>query len=243
MLRTQDKRLLLGGLLPDNLANRRPMPVLFGAGGGVEAIVATAQAGRAASVTGDIELCVIETSNGQPGTISTAGWAQVPNSPQDAADTCLAVWWHYFTVGDGLPTINDAGDHMVSYMHAVRGCNPNPFEVTAGQTAAASSTVTFPAITTVSWNTCVVYIVSIGRDANSTDIGTSPASAAQAFATVTGGSQTIPVSNVFGRISTVGNGGGYWIGAAYKEKPGPMGTPALSLATSQAQGQIVLAMR
>lgn len=224
-------------------ANRRPFPTFVGGGGGLESLASGAIASRHASVTdGDIELVGIDTNTGQPGVISTAGWAQVPGSPQDAGDTTLSVWWHRYTTGDPLPTIDDSGDHQVAYIFGFRGCRTSgdPFDATAGGTEAASTTVTLPSVTTTSWNTLIVGFASITRDLNVTDLDVSPAS--NNFG-ANWSAPNVTMVRVHGRISAIGAGGGFVMAIGMKAEPGPTGNPVGAQATSLAKAMLTIALR
>ena len=222
-------------------ANRRPMPFLIGnAAGGVEATTATAQPSRHASIASqDIEIIGIETQPGELGTISDAGWAQLPGSPLTSADNTLALWWKRYTDGDGLPTINDAGDHMCSYIHTVRGCrgSGSPFDVISTTTTAATTGPVAPAIQTISWNTLLLMFYGFGRDTASSNgnlnhgyIGTGPEST------------TISISRHHDRSTAAGLGGGYFTTQAPAVMPG-IYTPGAATTLSFAYTIYTLAVR
>src|SRR5688572_9527463 len=99
------------------------LPIWIGAGGAGLESMASGSPGHPTDIqTGDIELLVIETNGGQPGTTSTSGWTQLSSSPQDSSASCLAVYWHRYTAGDAVPTVNDSGDHQIAYIFSVRRC-------------------------------------------------------------------------------------------------------------------------
>ena len=247
MLRGADKRMMMGGVNPlPMLDGQLPPPTFLGNSGLIESATAVNLAGFPGGLaTGDITIIVIESNTGQPGTVSggTGTWTQFANSPQSASDTCLAAWWHRYTSGDSVPQIDDVGDHMVASCLAFRGCGlggNDPAEVTAGTTAAASTSVSFPTLTTYSWNCLILHLVAIGRDAIAGL--TSPwLSGNQAGYWV---NDTLSaVMPLFDRTSTIGGGGGWLAAMGVKGQPGPVGTTTTTIATSQAQGLMTIALR
>jgi hypothetical protein len=223
---------------------------LLGGANGVESTSAAAIPSRdSATQTGDIEILIIETNGGQPGTTATAGWSQVPFSPQDSTNSCLAVWWHRFTSGDALPTVDDSGDHQVAYMFPFRGCREEgvPWDTGAGAVDnVADTTASIPGATTTVDNCLVMAICSSGRDANATFINfdnwLNPDLA------VIGGGQTNSVNarrwlSTFDRTSVAGAGGGFGFALGYKFKAGAYAATTVDLATSETKGMISLALR
>lgn len=241
MLRSSEKLLRVSDQLdPLAFQRRLPYPTFVGQGsGGVESLSAGTIGGRHASIaTGDWEVVCIETNTGQPGTISDSGWAQLDASPQDpGSDTCLAVWVHKFTAGDPLPTINDSGDHQVAHIFAFSGIYSG-VEASAGTTGAASTSWTAPSITTLSWNAMVLVAVGNGRDQLVTDADMGSANFNPWCV-----SDHITLRRVFGRVSTIGGGGGFGLYIGWKTEPGPTGTLAGAFASSQAFGVVTWAFR
>lgn len=97
-------------------------------------------------------------------------WAQFTNSPQQDAGSGLNSRYQGFwirasgTNSVGTGTIADIGGDggKQSIPYVIRGCRTtgNPFEATAGATAATSTTVTCPAVTTLGTNRLITATVS-----------------------------------------------------------------------------------
>src|SRR3989441_9971888 len=128
----------------------------------------------------DIGLLIIETQN-EAVTLGTnaANWTQVTNSPQGTGTTNntgtqLTVFWSRATsTSMGAVGVNDAGDHQIAQIITFRGVTTsgNPWDVTAGDVAASTTTaVSIPGATTTVPATLVVAIVSNGSDISSAQI-------------------------------------------------------------------------
>lgn len=103
-------------------------------------------------------LLFVETAN-EAATLSTpAGFVEVLNSPQGtgtaggAAATRLTVFWCRATSSAmASPVVADSGNHQLAVIQTFRGCiaTGNPWDVTAGNVAAAATTaVSIPGATT-----------------------------------------------------------------------------------------------
>lgn len=192
--------------------------------------------------TGDTEFIGIESAAGQPATISTAGWQQAPNSPQDGSDSCLSVWWKRYTSGDGFATIDDSGDHQVAYGIVVRGLKDNPIVASAGATLAASTSLAIPEVTTNVWNCAVLVFMSAGADVNQTEVGTAQAAGTQHWAGTWVGDK-MWIGKLHGRFSAIGGGGGVCFGMGIKETPGGTGSVVAVTGSALAVPTITLAVR
>lgn len=183
----------------------------------------------------DIAVLVCESQNGQTVTLTTAnGFAEVTNSPQDASNTKLAVFWCRATsTSMSAPVTNDPGDHINTHMYLIRGCHNsgNPWDVTAGDTGASSTSVTVPQVTTTVARCLILWICSQGTDI-STDEFSGWAN--------TGSTRVEELDSI---STTAGNGGGHGIAYGYKATPGATGTATATLATASGQGRITMALK
>lgn len=242
MIRGRHKSLLTGQALASAIWRPPPAPMPYiidvRGRGDTEATAAAAMGSWPSGVaTDDIVLVGIETNTGQPGTISTAGWTQVTASPQDASDSCLAVYWARYAGGLSLPTINDAGDHMVAYNYAIRGCKTSgsPFNAVAGAVDSSSdTTIVMPGLVTTRPNCLIVYFVSSGSDGNNTDTYWSNFRG-------DAGSRVSPVV-FWSRLSSVGLGGGFAVAVAGMPEPGYTGTSRCAVGGATTNGVIVMAL-
>ncbi|MDO8291700.1 MAG: hypothetical protein Q7T29_02340 [Gallionella sp.] len=185
-----------------------------------EAVAAVTYQARGAAISGtgavtpawpahainDIALLFVESTGGQPVTLSTpAGFAAVANSPQatgaGTAGTQITVFWARATsAAMTSPTVADPGDHVYARILTYRGAITagNPWDVTGGGVkAVASTSVTVTGVTTTVANTRIVQAVA--RD----DDSTAAAFSAETNVNLTG----IAERNDAG--TTSGNGGGF----------------------------------
>jgi hypothetical protein len=125
----------------------------------------------------DVLVLICQSLNGEAVSMPT-GWTQAADSPQNATACRLTVGYRratsrgYNTIS--APTVTDSGNHTMAQIVCIRGCvrSGDPFDVTAGSTAASSTSVSVPGDTTTVPNTLVLAIV-----ANATDTATLQASA------------------------------------------------------------------
>jgi hypothetical protein len=191
-------------------------------------------------VTGDIALLFVESAN-EAITLSTpAGFVEVTNSPQGtgvaAATTAtrLAVFWCRATSGAmGAPTVTDPGDHVIAQILTFRGCTPsgNPFNISAGDTAAASTTVTVPGATSTAYACLVVLAAANPVDSASDQSIKNWVNANLANITEVASSNTIS-----------GNGGGFSVATGEFYTPGAYGSTTCTRLTSTVQGRMSIAL-
>lgn len=126
---------------------------------------------------GHIGLLVIETG-GEGTTLSITaptGWAAVTGSPvTDVATTAgskLQVFWkRAASSAEGNVTVPDSGDHQLARIVTFSGCAPtgDPWNVvTTATKTTASTTVTFPSVTTTVNEVCCVLIATRANDSAS----------------------------------------------------------------------------
>lgn len=215
-----------------------PAPAFQAAGAAVSAAAPVTPAWPAHAID-DIALLFIESTGGQPATLSTpAGFVAVLNSPQatgaGTAGTRLTVFWARATsTAMASPTVANPGNHVYAQILTYRAvyASGNPWDVTGGGVkAAASTTVTVTGVTTTVANTLIVQAVA--RDNNS---------AAAAFSLQTNGNLTgIAERSDAGTVS--GNGGGFAVWDGVKAAAGATGNTTATV-TSSINAFLTVALR
>jgi hypothetical protein len=213
------------------------MPYFVAAGAmaeGVGAIVPGLPLGIQAN---DILLLFVETAN--EAVTTPSGYAAVADSPQGtgtagvAGSVRLSVFWKRASANETAPTVADPGDHAIGQILAFRGCidTGNPWDVTSGDTAASSTSVSIPGDTTTVVNCLVVLAV-----ANATDTATLQ----------TSGYTNANLVNLTERAdvnTTQGVGGGFAVATGEKAAIGAYAATTATLATASAQGRMSIALK
>lgn len=129
----------------------------------------------------DVALLFVETANEAVSLSTPAGFVAVTNSPQGTGTaggetaTRLSVFWCRATsAAMSSPVVADSGNHQLAVICTYRGCiaSGNPWDVTAGDVAAAaSSTATIPGGTTTVDETLVVVAVTNPEDPDAELVG------------------------------------------------------------------------
>jgi hypothetical protein len=196
--------------------------------------------GAVASVQADDLLLLFVESANQAITTPSGGWAQVTTSPQStgtaaaAGGVRLTVFYLWATGADSTTTVADSGDHTNAIKIAYRGVDKvTPFDATpvGGIKTPASTTATFPAITTVTDNALVVLSSALDLDAASTTTTGTPTNA-NLTGLVERHDQTV----------TSGVGGGLVIIDGTKASAGNTGTTTATV-TSTIQVYLTIALR
>lgn len=186
----------------------------FQAAGAAIGGTATISPAWPAHAVGDIALLFVESSGGEPVTLSTpAGFVAVANSPQatgaGVAGTRISVFWARATSTTmAAPTVADPGNHVYGRIITYRGVinAGNPWNVTGGGfKTPASTSVTVSGVTTTVANTLIVQAVARDNDS------AAAAFSAQANVNLTGITERADAG------TTSGNGGGFavWDGALF----------------------------
>lgn len=219
------------------------VPTYFGQGSAVSSATATVTPLRPASTaTDDLLVLVVETAN-EPIAAPT-DWTQVPASPQGvgtpaaAGATAVQVFWRRQPAAGYVdPVLPDAGDHIVARLFVLRGVSPTPANpitaaaVSAGDTAASSTSVVMPATTTLIADCLVVGCLTWDTDS--------------ATGQVTGGYTNASLASLterFGGGSSVGNGGGFSVSTGTKAAAGAVSTSTATLLAAAVQGRVVFAV-
>jgi hypothetical protein len=212
-------------------------PVFVAAGVIAEGTGAVIPALPAGWQPGDLLRLFVETAN--EAVTAPAGWAASADSPQGtgtAASTTatrLTIFWKRAVVGEIAPTVADPGEHAIAQILAYRHCvsSGNPWDVTAGNTGASSTSVSIPGDTTTVVNCLVELAVS-----HQTDIGTAQVS----------GFTNADLVNLTERtdVATLqGNGGGFAVATGEKAALGAYAATTATLAGASVQGRISTALK
>jgi hypothetical protein len=176
----------------------------------------------------DVLVLICQSLNGEAVSMPT-GWTQAADSPQNATACRLTVGYRratsrgYNTIS--APTVTDSGNHTMAQIVCIRGCvrSGDPFDVTAGSTAASSTSVSVPGDTTTVPNTLVLAIV-----ANATDTATLQASA--------WANTDLIGFRAYASFNAVDNaGGGFDMAAGVKEAAGAYAASTATLASASTQ--------
>jgi hypothetical protein len=217
-------------------------PIIRGVGGldGMDANAASIThtiGGSTVPNVGDLILIFLGSANQTFTPVS--GYLEVPDSPQGLgqAGTGNAVRLTiFYKFSDGTETTyvtGDSGNHNLVSSFIISGVDRvNPFNVTAGDTNAASTDITCPAVTTSVPECLIINAINTDRDANTVgSYFTSPSNANLA-------NITIQVN----KTSNVQQGGGFGIISGEKATAGSTGTTAVTQGASEETARITLAL-
>jgi hypothetical protein len=189
-------------------------------------------------IAGDLGIMVIEASGGDS-TVTPTGWIHVEGSPvvdiPDATGSKLMVLYRFaLNDAESSVTVPDPGDHSVSRIFSFRGVRQ---DLAPGRAFAtdiknvASTSVTWPAISTLSPNSLVLCIATRPNDASSTAI----------FSNFTNTNLTdVAEAREAGTVS--GDGGGFVLNYGTRAALGDIGTSTGSTTESLTNAVITLAL-
>lgn len=186
----------------------------------------------------DLLLLFVESAN-QP-VAAPSGYTQVTNSPvaigtaAAAGGVALQVFYRIATGADTTTTVADSGDHTTAIKMAFRGVSTStPFDATpvSGTKTTASTSSSYPGITTATANAMVVYASALDLDAAST-----ATTSGQANANLTS------VTERHDQTTSSGFGGGLVITTGMKATAGATGNLTATV-TSTTQVYLTLALR
>jgi hypothetical protein len=224
---------MISGRLRRTSITTGPIPTFVSFGTAAGATTAITPGLPASILTGDILLYFTETANEA---ITVSGWTEVTNSPQGTGTagssnaTRLTVFWVRYDSGSPPGTISsDSGQHQYAVILAFRGCvaTGNPWNITAGTTAATSTAVSIPGATTTNANCLVVAAFSshiattVSLEANA-DLGT--------------------LTEQFDGNTAQGNAGGLAVYTGTKAVAGAYGATTATLASTAIQGLMTIAL-
>jgi poly(3-hydroxybutyrate) depolymerase len=190
------------------------------------------------SEPGDLILIFLESANQAFTAPVGGGYIALASSPQGtgtagaANATRLTVFYKISNGAETTYVTGDSGDHNCVASLVLRGVDLlNPINATAGNTAAASTTITLPAVTTTVPECLIILAVATDRDLNSAATFSNPVNA--------------NLANFVERIDSTtntGQGGGLGIYTAEKGTAGTTGTTNITQAVSEETGRITIAI-
>jgi hypothetical protein len=198
-------------------------------GGDITPVIPTHQAD-------DILLLACEAEVGGSIPTPSGGWAHVSGSPQAASGSGLAVFWLRATDGSTTnPTVTSPGDHNIGAVGVIRGCvtSGDPWDVTAGATTGASSSVvTVAGVNTTVADCFVLFCASCSLDNN-----------AARFSLHHGDGLTDFAVQANNHNTNSGNGGGFSIWGGTKASAGATSDGTATLTATSQQGKLLIALK
>lgn len=216
------------------------MAVTFVAAGSQASGTGAITAGLPSGIqTDDLLLLVVESAN-ETITVNTSGWTQLASSPQGTgtaagtAATRLAVYWRWVDGTEANTSIADSGNHTIATIAAYRGVDTtSPLNAQAGTVnASASTTCTFPSITTTVDN-CLVLLINARA---LPDSNTNTQTTNHTNANLTGIVTDVQYN------TSAGNGGGFCVASGLKASAGSVGSSTATNSTSTVTGVVTLAL-
>lgn len=215
----------------------------FGAAGTAPSSGSTLAPSWPTHSAGDLGLLILEQSGADTThDLSAQGWEHVSGSPvvdvADATGSKLSVLWKIAASGaESGPSIPDGGDHIIGRIITVVGAHASsPIHAVATDTkTTASTTYTYPSVTTSVADCAIVLVASRPNDSSSTT----------AFGTPSGGTlDTIgDLASSPEAGTTVADGGGFTVGWGTKLTAGATGNPSGTIAVSVTNAYIVMAIQ
>lgn len=193
----------------------------------------------ASTQAGDLELLFVESAN--QAITTPSGWTEVTGSPQftgtaaAAGGVRLAIFYRILTGASTSTSVADSGNHTAAIKMAFRGVDGTaPFDATSTTSVQASATTsaTFPGITTVTNGAYVVQAVGLDVDGNST-----ARVSGYTNANLTG------LTELHDQTTAAGVGGGFAICAGTADTAGATGNTTATKANSQVSVYITMALR
>lgn len=211
-------------------------PVYVGVGAAATSTTTSNVAWATNAKAGDLGVLAIE-SSGADATATAAGWTHFPGSPvvdiADATGSKLNIMWKFAeSDSPASASVDDAGDHVISRMAVFRNVSSVPGRITVTDTkTAASTSVTWPSITTGSPNNMVVFVASRPDDNSSQAV----------FSAFTAAGLTSPAeAGEAGAVS--GDGGGLVICYGTRAAMGSIGTSTATMSVSVTNALFVVAL-
>ena len=188
------------------------------------------------SEPGDLILIFLESAN--EAFTAVTGYLQAPSSPQGTGTAAAANATRltiFYKFSDGTETTyvtGDSGDHNAVGSLVIRGVDRvNPFNANAGDTAAASLTITCPAVTTTVPECMIINAVATDYDLNSTAVFSNPTNA----------NLTSLTERIDGTTAQQ-DGGGLGVFTGLKATAGSTGTTTVTQVASEETARITLAI-
>jgi hypothetical protein len=192
--------------------------------------------GAALPNEGDLILIFLGSANQAFTPVS--GYAAVPSSPQGAGTAGaigavrLTIFYKFSDGTETTYTTGDSGNHNTVGSLIISGVDKvNPFSANAGNTAAAATAITCPAVVTTVPECLIINAIATDYDANSTAVFSNPTNA--------------NLTNITERIdgsTNQQNGGGLGVFTGEKGTAGSTGTTAVTQVASEETARISLAL-
>ena len=213
-------------------------PTFQAAGAIVESAAADVSPAWPTHQANDIALLIVHSGNATTRLSVRAGFQELPVSPQrrlisSTLDCQLNVYWKRATgAAEGAPTVKFVGDQVRAQIITFRGCGTQgrPFTTCKGSTAAGSTAVTFPALTTTENDSLVVDILGFTLDSAGAKLS---------------GWANAGLTNLTEQVdsgSIIGSGSGFAVSTGQDAVPGALGGTTATLATAADQAMISLAL-
>jgi hypothetical protein len=186
----------------------------------------------------DIGIMVIEASGGDA-TVTPSGWQHLTGSPvvdiADATGSKLMVLWQRATTSTPLTvTVPDPGDHLVAQIFVFRGVRrdiaPGQVYATDAKTTASTS-ATWPAITTLSPKNLVLFVATRPTDASSSNSWSAFANA-----------NLVDVGEIGDILTLSGNGGGFGVFVGLSQTAQDIGNSTATISASSTSAYMVAAL-
>jgi hypothetical protein len=184
--------------------------------------------------SGDLLVLWVETA-AEAFTIPT-GWTEISSSPQSigtaagASSTRLTICTKTADGSDD-PTMADSGNHTIAGMASITHGGGTPtVHVTAGDTGASDTAVTFPSVTTTEADCLILNLVTNVQDTSGGLVSGWTNSNLAGFA------------ELWDNNTTNGNGGGIGVGSGTLASAGSTGSSTATLSMSSPQARITLAI-
>lgn len=217
-------------------------PVIRGVGGldGMDANAASIThtiGGATTPNVGDLILIFLGSAN--QAFTPAAGYLQVPSSPQGAGTAGgagavrLTIFYKFSDGTETTYVTGDSGNHNLVSSFIISGVDRvNPFNANAGNTAAAATAITCPAVTTTVPECLIINAINTDRDANTVNTYfTNPTNANLAN-----------ITTRVNKTSNVQQGGGFGIFTGEKNTAGSTGTTTVTQGASEETARITLAL-
>lgn len=190
------------------------LPTWAGVGAPSVAVGDIAPALPAGWAAGDIFLCYVETDD--EAVTASAGWSEVPGSPQVVAGSVrLTTFWRRAVGGDVAPTISGVTNHKYGIVVGVRGCRTSgdPWDFIGADGSAIGASIGLPGGTTTVADCLIVGCIADGTDsASSTRFGSH------------GNASLASITERYDAGTTTGNGGGLGVFTGEKAVAGVVNT-------------------
>lgn len=186
----------------------------------------------------DIFVLVMQSMN--EAVTTPSGWTPFASSPQGTGPAAtpgscrLSLYWKRATSSETAPLIADSGSRNQARIFAYSACalSGSPIDAESGDVqASASSSVTWPSVTTTSQGCMVVNALSHAITSSGVRLDTSANADLTNF------------EEIYDSGAATGGGGGLAVVQGYKDTAGTTGSTTGTLVTSATQGRITFSLK